>query len=803
MSGASVPTKRRRWPRVVVAGVGVVISLAAGLAGLSQTAAFRDWLRRQVLVHANAALTGRLAIGALEGNLFGRLVVTDVRLVQDGTRVLAIRRLAATYDLLALLRGGGLRLSSVSVDGIAVQLVADARGWNVERLGRSPALPGWGAGLEADLHDVRITGGALRVIRPDRVWRIRGLTLAGAARLGSGASQVAIAGLSFVEVGSGVRVREATARALIDPDTGWNVEDGRIRTAESEMAFDLRVGSAVAAHVRVARLAAAELRALLRVDEPRSDWRGELRAEGPRDAVVLAGELTADSAAGDGRSLAGRMRLAGTLDLASTRPTGRLRADLERVDLAAMAGPRLLATDLTGSVTIASTGGDPRPWQLEADLATSRIATLTLQSVKATARRDDDTIRFDVVATQGGGTAHASGDVAPAAERFTVNLEVDELDVGPLLARPALAGRVNGEARIAGVGFAPGTARLEGTFHLSPSRIGDVAVQSGDAAVRLDGGRLDLDHFTIATNVGAASLAGDAALAADVKSTRGGLRGEVRVDDLQPIGALLGRPDLRGTATAKLAGRGDPTAFDATVELAGRDVRTASWRIGTLDGKVVARDLCRAAGAADIHAAAGDLVLAGRPVEDLTLDGSWHGTLAALSADVALRARESDGATHELRANVTRAADVTRVTVAKLRMDLRGATWNAVGTPVVELRGERLTVADVLVRSAQGSARLGGMVARSGSDLELVVDGLDLDALTGMVPDEVRGRLVGRAHLDGDVRRSAPRRRRRPHVADARRCALRRAARARRGGRWRRRAARATRARRANAGRRR
>ena len=77
-------------------------------------------------------------MGAFSGNLFGRLIATDVRLVHEHQRVLAIRRLAATYDLMTLLRGGGLRITGLVVDGMALQLVADERGWNVERLTSTP-----------------------------------------------------------------------------------------------------------------------------------------------------------------------------------------------------------------------------------------------------------------------------------------------------------------------------------------------------------------------------------------------------------------------------------------------------------------------------------------------------------------------------------------------------------------------------------------------------------------------------------------------------------------------------------------
>jgi hypothetical protein len=200
--------ERRSLRRAAAFFVVVTVSVVAGLAALSQTAGFRDWLRRQVLTRVNAHLVGHLEVGAFSGNLFGRLIATDVRLVHEHQRVLAIRRLAATYDLMTLLRGGGLRITGLVVDGMALQLVADERGWNVERLTSAPPTSD-DSRLIVDLHDVRIRHGALRVVRPGRAWRLRGLALDGAARFAPHDTHLTVGMLSFTEQGSGLRVEEA------------------------------------------------------------------------------------------------------------------------------------------------------------------------------------------------------------------------------------------------------------------------------------------------------------------------------------------------------------------------------------------------------------------------------------------------------------------------------------------------------------------------------------------------------------------------------------------------------------------
>ncbi len=135
---------------------------------------------------------------------------------------------------------------------------------------------------------------------------------------------------------------------------------------------------------------------------------------------------------------------------------------------------------------------------------------------------------------------------------------------------------------------------------------------------------------------------------------------------------------------------------------------------------------------------------------DAALDGSWQGQLAAGRGSFELRARETSGQ-HRLAADVTRAPEVTRMTITQLRVDHRGDSWTASGTPVVALRGERVTIDALALRSARGALSVQGSVGGGESDLDAIVDGLDLEALAGLVPDEVRGRLVGRAHLGGTL----------------------------------------------------
>ncbi|MEB2284440.1 MAG: hypothetical protein B6D46_02850 [Polyangiaceae bacterium UTPRO1] len=742
----------RRWARIVlVLGVGAGAMLAV-LAALSQTASFRDRLRRVVLARVNAELNGRLTIGALDGGLLAGMVIRDLRLVHEGRRVLAVRRLAATYDLLAFVRGRGLRITSLVADGVALALVADERGWNIERLLAAPH--GEPSTLVVDIDAVRVTAGALRVERPGRGARLRDVTFAGAAHAGPHAARIAIDALAFRELGSGVRVDEASGR-IAEEGGEWTLADLRLRTAGSALAADGRLGSVVQGTLRVERLAAADARALLRSPRSRADWRGEVHAAGRRDAVAVGGTFAAEVAAADGRRAAGSFAVEGTLDLDSAAPAGSVRAELAHVDLAGLAGESLPTTDLSGGVTVTVAPGAADVVDVGLDLGASRLGALALATATGTARVAADGLRFAVTAASAAGSARASGELAWNPPRFAVDLAASDLDLGAVLERRELAGRVNGSARLAGTGLRLAKMRADAALALTPSRIGGVAVAGADVALGIDAGRVGIERLDVAADIGTFTAAGAAVVEGGLAAATGEVRAEARITDLAPLATLLGRPGLHGAATVNAAVRGSGAAFDADVGLVGKDVAGAGWRIAGLDATLSGRGCGSGAAAVAVRGTARALEIGGRRMSELDLDAGGRGTLADFRGEIALRGHEPGGAAPELRAEVARRGGTTRATLATLRFTYGDTVWAAVGAPTFELRDERLTIADLVVRSRDGTLRAGGVLAAAGSDLEVGVEGFELGALVGLVPAGVRGRLAGRAHLGGTF--AAPR----------------------------------------------
>ena len=129
------------------AGVTVVVVVAllvaVAVAWLTQTAAGRATLLKVVVSEANASqFRGTLSVERATGPVFGTLGLDGVRLVDtSGQSVVAVERLEVRYGLVALL-SRRVEVSSLTVDGLDMAVVAAADGsLNVEGL-LQPSDPG-------------------------------------------------------------------------------------------------------------------------------------------------------------------------------------------------------------------------------------------------------------------------------------------------------------------------------------------------------------------------------------------------------------------------------------------------------------------------------------------------------------------------------------------------------------------------------------------------------------------------------------------------------------------------------------
>lgn len=754
---------RRRWGRCAVVIGAALVALAVLAAVVSQTAWFRSRLRAQVEARLNAVLLGKVTLGGLEGNLFGTIGLRDLRIALDGARVLAVRRAVVHYDPAALLLGRRLVVTAAAVDGLAVRLVEDERGWNVARLVRqAPAAPQEST-VEAALADVEIRDAALTIVRPGAAWKFRQLALTGTAEFGRAGSVIGLTGATGTLPGRRLRIETLAGRLVADV-SGVTVDDLVLRTDASEVRARLSVphddAQERAASVEITRLSAAEMRRLVRAWAPVADLSGRLAARGPMAAVAVDAALT---------SVAGEAAVTGTVDL-SRAPAGYdLRATVTHLDTAALLGPRHPASDLSGSVSVRGSGTTPGEATgtftlalRDSTLAETPFQTLTAQGTLA-ARR----LEIDAAAVTANGRAHARGVLAAAEERYELDATFVDFDPAPFINRLNLPARLNGTLTVRGTGFALGAASGELHAALTASKVGAVEIRGAQVDLRAARGTLAVERATVRSNVADAEASGSLALAPhlsaaapdaaasalgrDLSRASGTLRYEVRAADLSPLAATVGAVPLAGRASIIGSASGSVGALEVRARGEAHDLARNRLAAGMLAVEVRASRLGAADARIDLSARAREVRAGGLRFAALDAKAWWAragGDTAQAALDLDLR--QDDAHRHGTRVEATLRPRELEAHVSALRADLGGETWTATGTPTIVRRADRVTIAGLVVRSPTGVASLEGSAGTSGAqDLTLTIDGLALGFLAPSLGEHAGGRLSAVAHLRG------------------------------------------------------
>lgn len=752
---------RRVLRRIALAlGALLAILIVAAIA-ISQTAAFHSWLREQVVLRANAALNGRIAIGGLEGSLFGSLIVTDLQLAMDDAEVLAVQRLAASYDLLALIMRRRLVLDRVSIDGLRLHLAENEQGWNVARLVTAdataePEEAGSGSSLAVRLDDLTVSDGSLDVVRADARYTVRALMLRGGATIDEESRSLRLESLSFTMPEHDVQVEQIGGQVVLGPDGRLSAEDVVLKTGASSLQARAQIGAERKEYdvrVDIERLSAAEVHRLAGGTLPATDLSGSLHARGPAREVSLDGtELKSD---------AGAVDVAGTVDLNAQPYAFDLRLALEHLNAAGLLGPDQPKTNLSGTVAAKGTGitFEEAAAAVTVALDDSSVGETRFAQLSAQGTIEKRQLAVDARAKTHAGDATLAATVNMASEQYDLRLAAEQFDPLPFLNRKGLSARINGTATINGTGFEPKTARANARLAIAPSQVGSIAIRRLDGTLRVADSLLTIERCELDSNVATAEASGSIGVQGvgakmPAAAAHRELRYAVQVTDLRPLARLADSGPAEGSLTLKGTASGDVGALDVESTLVGTRLAAKGARVDALRVQARAQALGTARAAAELSAHAVDVQAAGRRFAVADVQASWKqkdGTAAAATVD--LQIREDEKHSHTLRANAEIAPGENRVLLHTLTLDLGDEAWKTTGSPRIIQRGERLAISGFDLRSDRGLITLEGEGGTSGTqDLTVTVRDLDLAPFVASQHGEVKGRLSMRAHLGGTAR---------------------------------------------------
>src|SRR5213080_2338204 len=374
----------RRLRRWLARGLVAVALVAAALAVASRTGAARALERRAVVRVLEAATGAQVTLAGVGGTLGHSLVLEDLRLAAGGRTVVHVPRLEIVYAPLALLHGV-VRLKRVTLTAPRVRAV-------VEGEARPLALPPRG-GLPVVVDHLEVTDGRVAVAlldrEPPRRFAATALTLAARGRLERGGAELEVATLRFVPRGLALAPVAAAGRVTARPGgparlSAFHLASGRSRLdAEAE----LDGTGAIDAHLALAPLAAADVRALAPRSALATDLRARLRMRGPWHALAVAAH--ADLGRGGG------LHARATLD-ATARPVAyAARLAFARLDPGVVL-PRLPRAEASGQLAFRGDGGahrlrgevrTPLAYHLAARVSLPRLEALDARATGAASGR--------------------------------------------------------------------------------------------------------------------------------------------------------------------------------------------------------------------------------------------------------------------------------------------------------------------------------------------------------------------------------------------------------------------------------
>ncbi|HXW07164.1 MAG TPA: translocation/assembly module TamB domain-containing protein [Vicinamibacterales bacterium] len=713
---------RRVLQVVAVLGTLIVGAVAVALI-VSQTPWFRDWLRRYIVRESRQYLNGELTIGALSGNLFFGVNLSDIAVDISGTRVVAVKGLQVDYSVFQLI-SEGIVLDEITIVEPRLRLERDSQGWNVGHIikPRRREADREGPGRPVRLQAIRVSDGAVDVddrqpsdaVRlPDR---IADLDVRAAFAYEPVRFSVDVEHLSFRTGSPRFALRQLTGRLAVRDDD-LHLEDVVLRSPETAVNVDgvIRdyLGTPVLKLTATGRVSLPEIGRIVPAAAgyplaPEFD----IKASGPARQLKLDLDVKSD---------AGRIRGDVTADVQAPGYAVKGTLQTERLDLAPILKNPAQRSDLTGRTTVdvrlaSEPAALPAAERLSGTFRFSgprvMAAGYEAADVRAEGSFQAGRLRLHAAASAYGGSATATGALRlPAGERplaFDLRGRADRVNLETLprtTGAPALATNLSvTEYEIKGEGRA-----ISGRVVLDQSTVEGATIEQGTIASFTSKGAGDVT-YTARGGV------------ADLDLRRLGRALDVAaLDDPLYEGRINGRFDVTGAGTKIDRMTLDASGVLSNTALAGARLDDFAFethlRNGALEGTVKGRF-------ADVNPAT--------VAKRADLEGSVSG-----SADLRVELATLEGPLTPESVEAAGRLDIERSSVGELtieRATVQGEYANRVGNiTTLELASPDLAV------NASGRLALDGA---SESSLTYHIEATDLAAL---------GRLAGRKDLDGSA----------------------------------------------------
>lgn len=726
------------------------ISLAGVIAiiiVISQTTAFKQYLRDRLQDEANARIAGKLAIESIEGNLVSNFYLKNLLISTSGDTALYLPGLTVEFLPTRLFqREISFRVVSVQAPYVKLIQTADSS-WNLAALVAANAPDSIGKTSELNwrlvLHDVRVAAARVKiqpVAEDSRLpAEIARLNLRMSLAYSRNSMDITLAQLSLATVTPDLHIRKLAFRLRMQ-EQSIHLADLRMQTAKSRFTGE--------ATVNFGRRLSGDFDLFARpldIAEFQPIFQNINIAGAP--AIELHGGFVDDSVRFEARADAAGQKivLAGTARRLADFPEFELQAELQNVNSAYWLLDTPFATNLSGELTLTGKGRDPGSLQavLQARLSNCKVAETRVDEGKLT-------VAFGNEVLQGGATLHCPfgtfvlrGKVSEIVKRprFEVSATVHGFDAATFLPGDSLRSDVNAAMTIAGSGSGLEDFSADLRYSMRPSTIAGARIDTAFCLAVLNPESCTVDSLYLQSQLGRFYLAGKMSLA-----SQNDLRFFGELGDMRWVGNRVGADTLfaQGDFSGRVFGAAD--SLQGEVEYRLRNFNFNLISLQAMEGELT---LMRRRGelSGEAFLESNGIQLAALPLDTASVRTTFAGDEARLSLAFA-----RDDLVYGEAATAIRLDSLIQIRLDQAEIHLLDQVWRGGGRQSrITLRPDDSYVLENLcLRSGEQSIEAQGVLSLAGKvNLNLQMRNVGLAGMAALaeIPSKVGGKLNVTAQL--------------------------------------------------------
>ena len=738
--------KVKKWLLLIAGGL---LSLVLAAALVTQTAAFRDWLRDKIEDIAANHLQPDLKIGKIGGNLITNFELEEVLISEKFDTLLYLPRLQFRILPEKLLQNE-LQLQVLAIDSLQLFLQQNVdSSWQFQHIlaedtTATPATEGSGFTWKINLQHIRINDASVRV---DPIAEIRGMPrlisncdLTLAALVEKDTVKIGLRNLEFKSSNPQITLQKFACKVRYFGDEIY-IDAIELRSLFCEltgsMHYNLHSPAVLSFQFFAKKFALQELSPFV-----------EQQIIYGTPAVNLTGNLSGDSLQVKMNIREHDQFIGLNLIIADIAKLNRYTSSLRLENFAPGKWLANDSLDLTfdGEVNVSGSGVDVDTMAVRSKVRLNSIkfAGRRADSLRADAEFDkgDLTGKLDFYGPQG--QFSLTGQLHDVAEeqRFIANLNATNIDLNHVLLLDSLQSNFNFEVAVAGQYLNPDFSKGKFDFAMRPSSVAGVHIDTLFSWGNWDGGSGEIDTLHIESPLGRFFLAGKMGL-----ETKNDIRFRGDLGNLQWMQTRLAADTLNaaGYFAGSVFGKANSLALQANYLLHNLTYNeiAAEAITGKLTGNLAANAVT-AAGAVALQ----DFNYAGTAMDSAAI--RWHFADSTLTAKLDFARRDSiDG---ELALDYV-FGETPTVKLNSFATQIKNLSWRLAGAPAtLKIGADHFEINNAIFHSGAQKIVMAGQVNENrANDLRINVQALEVQPIASFmqIEEELSGLVSAKVHLAG------------------------------------------------------